>query len=249
MSRITIVMKKMLSQIICALAFTIVVATAHADGRPVTVVELYTSQGCSSCPPADAFLGKIANRDDIIALSFHVDYWDYIGWKDKFARPEHTKRQRKYAGHLGMGYIYTPQLVVQGMAHSAHGSEASKLVKELRGAKRIDVQVSHVEGGLKIDVPGGTFDDESARVMVAAYDAKHDTEIMRGENSGKTLSYHNVVRDMASVGRWTGQAASYTVTEEQLKMAGRDGCAVLLQSTKTGRILGAAKIDLTHVKS
>jgi hypothetical protein len=129
-------MKKMLSQILCALALTVVVASAHADSRPVTVVELYTSQGCSSCPPADAYLGKIANRDDIIALSFHVDYWDYIGWKDKFARPEHTQRQRKYAGHLGMGYIYTPQLVVQGMAHSAHGSEASDLVKD-RAAQNV----------------------------------------------------------------------------------------------------------------
>lgn len=239
----------MLSQILCALALTVVVANAHADGRPVTVVELYTSQGCSSCPPADVYLGKIADRDDIIALSFHVDYWDYIGWKDKFARPEHTKRQRKYAGHLGMGYIYTPQLVVQGMAHSAHGSEASKLVKDLRGAKRLDVQVKHVDGGLKIDIPGGTFEGETARVLVAAYDSKHDTEINRGENSGKILSYHNVVRDMARVGRWSGAAKSFTVTEKELKMAGRDGCAVLIQSTKTGRILGAAKIDLTHVKS
>lgn len=239
----------MLSQILCALALTVVVANAHADGRPVTVVELYTSQGCSSCPPADVYLGKIADRDDIIALSFHVDYWDYIGWKDKFARPEHTKRQRKYAGHLGMGYIYTPQLVVQGMAHSAHGSEASKLVKDLRGAKRLDVQVKHVDGSLKIDIPGGTFEGETARVLVAAYDSKHDTEINRGENSGKILSYHNVVRDMARVGRWSGAAKSFTVTEKELKMAGRDGCAVLIQSTKTGRILGAAKIDLTHVKS
>ena len=248
MSRITIVMKKMLSQFLCALALIIVTASAHADGRPVTVIELYTSQGCSSCPPADAYLGKIVDRDDIVALSFHVDYWDYIGWKDKYARPEYTKRQRKYAGHLGMGYIYTPQLVVQGMAHSANGSEASKLVKDLRGAKRVDVHVKHVDGGLKIDIPGGTF-NEPARVLVAAYDNKHDTEIKRGENSGKTLSNFNVVRDMTSVGRWSGTAATYMVTEEQLKMEGRDGCAVLLQSTKTGRILGAAKIDIRKAKS
>lgn len=243
------IMKKMLSQILCALALTVVVASAHADSRPVTVVELYTSQGCSSCPPADAYLGKIADREDVIALSFHVDYWDYIGWKDKFARPEHTQRQRKYAGHLGMGYIYTPQLVVQGMAHSAHGSEASDLVRDLRGAKRVDVAIKHVDGGLQIEIPDGPFENETARVLVAAYDAQHDTVINRGENSGKTLSYYNVVRDMARVGRWSGAAKSFTVTEKELKMAGRDGCAVLIQSTKTGRILGAAKIDLTHVKS
>lgn len=242
-------MKKMLSQILCALALTVVVASAHADSRPVTVVELYTSQGCHSCPPADTYLGKIADRDDIIALSFHVDYWDYIGWKDKFARPEHTQRQRKYAGHLGMGYIYTPQLVVQGMAHSAHGTEASKLVKDLRGAKRVDVSMSHVDGGLKIDIPDGPFSGETARVIVVAYDKEHQTEITRGENAGKTLSYHNVVQDMARVGRWSGSAKSFTITDKELKMAGRDGCAVLVQSTISGRILGAAKIDLSQVKS
>jgi hypothetical protein len=86
-------------------------------------------------------------------------------------------------------------------------------------------------------------------VLVAAYDAKHDTVINRGENSGKTLSYYNVVRDMVRMGRWSGAAKSFTVTEKELEMVGRDGCAVLIQSTKTGRILGAAKIDLTHVKS
>lgn len=242
-------MKQMISRVVCAVALTIMAASASADGRPVTVVELYTSQGCSSCPPADAYLGKIADREDIIALSFHVDYWDYIGWKDKFALPENTRRQRTYAGHLGMGYIYTPQLVVQGMAHSAHGSEASKLVRDLRGAKRVAVQVERADGGLKINIPDGPFENETARVLVAAYDSKHDTEIRRGENSGKTLSYYNVVRDMAKVGRWSGKAKSFTVSEKQLKMAGRDGCAVLIQSTKTGRILGAAKIDLNQPKS
>lgn len=242
-------MKQMLSRFVCAVALTIVAASASADGRPVTVVELYTSQGCHSCPPADAYLGKIADREDIVALSFHVDYWDYIGWKDKFALPENTKRQRKYAGHLGMGYIYTPQLVVQGMAHSAHGSEASNLVRDLRGAKRVDVNLTHVDGGLKVDIPDGPFENETARVLVVAYDSKHDTKIDRGENSGKTLSYYNVVREMARVGRWSGKAKSFTVTEEQLKMAGRDGCAVLIQSTKTGRILGAAKIGISKAKS
>lgn len=239
----------MLSRFVCAIALTIVAASASADGRPVTVVELYTSQGCHSCPPADAYLGKIAGREDIVALSFHVDYWDYIGWKDKFALPGNTKRQRKYAGHLGMGYIYTPQLVVQGMAHSAHGSEASDLVRDLRGAKRVDVNMTHVDGGLKVDIADGPFENETARVLVVAYDDKHETKIDRGENSGKTLAYYNVVRDIARVGRWSGKAKSFNITEEQLKMAGRDGCAVLVQSTKTGRILGAAKIDLTHVKS
>ena len=242
-------MKQILSPIFCALALTVAVASAHADSRPATVVELYTSQGCHSCPPADVYLGKIADREDIVALSFHVDYWDYIGWKDKFARPEHTQRQRKYAGHLGMGYIYTPQLVVQGMAHSAHGLEASKLVRDLRGAKRLDVKMEHVDGGLKIDIPGGTFENETARVFIAAYDKRHETEITRGENAGKKLAYHNVVRDMVLVGRWSGQAKSFTVTEKDIKMSGHDGGAVLVQSTKTGRILGAAKIDIAQVRS
>ena len=215
-------------------------------GDKLTVVELYTSQGCSSCPPADTYLGGLAERDDIIALSLHVDYWDYIGWKDPYAIPESTKRQRWYARKLGMGYVYTPQMVVQGMAHTTGSNRGNveRLIRDLHGAKRLDVQIHHADGGLKVDIAGGIFEGETARIFIAAYDAKHENNVSRGENTGRTLAHYNVVRDMVKIGTWSGKPVSMTVNSETIQMAGRDGCAVLVQSPETGRILGAAKIGL-----
>lgn len=220
--------------------------TASHGADKLTVVELYTSQGCSSCPPADTYLGKLAERDNIIALSFHVDYWDYIGWKDPYALPENTNRQRAYARDLGMGYVYTPQMVVQGMAHTTGSNRGAveNLIRDLKGAKRLDISIKHGDGGLVLDIPGGTFDDEDARIFIATYDAKHENDVSRGENAGHKLAHYNVVREMTEIGTWSGEAIAMTVTEKMIKMTGHDGCAVLVQSTKNGRILGAAKIGL-----
>lgn len=226
-----------------ALLLSLFASFAHAADK-LTVVELYTSQGCSSCPPADAYLGVLAKRDDILALSFHVDYWDYIGWKDPFSLPANSTRQRSYARNLGMGYVYTPQMVVQGMTHTtgSNGSDVEKLIRDLQGLKRLDVDITPVAGGLKIDIPGGTFDGEEAHIVVVAYDNKHEVDVTRGENSGHKLAHYNVVRAMTGIGVWSGEPVSMTITEQDLKMAGHDGCAVLVQSTHNGRILGAAKI-------
>ena len=228
-----------------ALLLSLFASFAHAADK-LTVVELYTSQGCSSCPPADAYLGVLAKRDDILALSFHVDYWDYIGWKDPFSLPANSTRQRSYARNLGMGYVYTPQMVVQGMAHTtgSNGTDVEKLIRDLQGLKRLDVEITPVAGGLKIDIPGGTFDGEEAQIVVVAYDKKHENDVTRGENSGHKLAHYNVVRAITGIGVWSGEPVSMTITEQNLKMAGHDGCAVLVQSTHNGRILGAAKIGL-----
>jgi len=235
---------KRIAYIFSVLVVALIAANAQAADKPLTVVELYTSQGCSSCPPADAYLGKLAERDDILALSLHVDYWDYIGWKDKFAFPANTVRQRAYARNLGMGYVYTPQMVVQGMAHTTGSNKdtVENLINDLRGAKRLDVEVTHADEALNIKIPGGTFDNEDARILVAAFDSKHVTDVQRGENAGRDLAYFNVVRDMVDIGVWSGDALLLKVTEQQIEMTGRNGCAILVQSTKTGRILGAAKI-------
>jgi len=115
-------MKTTATRILFAFVLSVAASVSHA-GNKITVVELYTSQGCSSCPPADDFLGKLAERDDILALSLHVDYWDYIGWKDPFASADNTTRQRHYARKLGMGYVYTPQMVVQGMSHTTGSNQ------------------------------------------------------------------------------------------------------------------------------
>ena len=228
-----------------ALLLSLFASFAHAADK-LTVVELYTSQGCSSCPPADAYLGVLAKRDDILAVCFQVDYWDYIGWKDPFSLPANSTRQRSYARNLGMGYVYTPQMVVQGMAHTtgSNGTDVEKLIRDLQGLKRLDVEITPVAGGLKIDIPGGTFDGEEAQIVVVAYDKKHENDVTRGENSGHKLAHYNVVRAITGIGVWSGEPVSMTITEQNLKMAGHDGCAVLVQSTHNGRILGAAKIGL-----
>lgn len=244
--RYQIRMKTTATRILFAFVLSIAASVSYA-GDKITVVELYTSQGCSSCPPADNLLGKLAGRDDIVALSLHVDYWDYIGWKDPFASPDNTTRQRQYAGKLGMGYVYTPQMVVQGMSHTTGSDQRAveKLINDTLGAKRLDVGVSHSTNGLQIDIPGGTFEDEEANVFVAAFDARHENDVTRGENSGRKLAHYNVVREMVQIGSWSGDAVSLKVTEDDIKMTGHDGCAILVQSVKTGRILGAAQIKLT----
>ncbi len=239
-------MRNTLIPALSAFALLVLASAAFASDRP-TVVELYTSQGCHSCPPADAYLGELAKRDDILALSFHVDYWDYIGWKDVYALPANTPRQRAYAKHLGMRYVYTPQMVVQGMAH-ATGSDrhsVSGLIEDLEGLKRLDVAMTSDSKGLSINVSGGTFDEE-ARVIAVAFDAQHETDIRRGENAGKKLSYYNVVRDWLDVATWNGKPLKVDVARDQISIGGRDGAAVLVQSKESGRILGAARISLKH---
>ncbi|MAF96982.1 MAG: DUF1223 domain-containing protein [Rhodospirillaceae bacterium] len=243
-------MKRFFTAFALAAALAVAVQTnAAAAEKPLTVVELYTSQGCSSCPPADAFLGELAKRDDLLALSIHVDYWDYIGWKDRFALPENTKRQRAYASKLGMRYVYTPQMVVQGAAHST-GSDRDKilaLIAKARKSKRVAVRISRAEDGIRVTVPGaGTADTtDEAALWLAVFDSKHETAIKRGENGGRTLSYYNVVRGIKRIGTWSEKPLDIPIRNADMSTDGRDGCAVILQSVSTGRILGAAKLALT----
>jgi len=239
-------MEKYLKTLLLAagLIFAVTSPTWAAE-KPLTVVELFTSQGCSSCPPADAFLGDLVKRDDLLALSIHVDYWDYIGWKDPFASPENTKRQRRYAQSLGMRYVYTPQMVVQGASHVT-GSERAKvqaLIEKAATMPRVPITISRDKNNINIKVAGGA-PGEKATVWLAVFDKKHDTPVKRGENGGRTLSHYNVVRGMSRIGTWTGRAITIPTDVADMKSRGRDGCAVILQSLSTGRILGAAKIAL-----
>jgi len=216
-------------------------------GSPV-VVELYTSQGCSSCPPADKYMGELTKRRDVLGLTFHVDYWDYIGWKDPFARPENTVRQRQHSRNLGLRNIYTPQMVIQGAANAV-GSDRMDVDRAISRTKKIaqvPVNLIHRKNGqLNISIPASAIKD-SANIFLVAFDDKHSTAVKRGENGGRKLSHYNVVRDMKQIGTWTGQAVSLNVSVAGMATAGRNACAVLVQSEKTGRILGAAQIRLDH---
>ena len=233
-----------------AFALAAVPGAVHADDKPLTVVELYTSQGCSSCPPADAFMGELVRRPDIIGLSFHIDYWDYIGWKDPFARPENTRRQTRYARHLGLRHVYTPQMVIQG-AVNAVGSKRPDVATAIEQTKdipylQIGLKRAKKSDALKVVVPASDR-KEHARIYLFAYDDKHTTTIKSGENGGRVLSYYNVVRSTQKIGIWTGMKIKLFVPVADMVAAGRTGCAVIVQSKETGRILGAAnfRFDLS----
>ena len=231
--------------LLLAAAAVFLTATPAAAG-PV-VVELYTSQGCNTCPPADRLLGELKQRDGVLALSIHVNYWDYLGWADPFATEAGTDRQRDYARPLRQRYIYTPQMVIDGQAHVAghKRAEVEGLIAAARAQQRDDLALLFAENGdgeMTVSIPASEFRGE-AEVMMALYDDAHSTPIRRGENAGRTLTYSNVVRELVPIGTYRGEAI-----ELKLPMAAgndeRDGCAVLVQEAGLGAILGAAKISL-----
>ncbi len=219
--------------------------TASAeDDEPVTVLELFTSQGCSSCPPADALLGKKAKEDGILALTLPVTNWDYLGWKDTLATENFSKRQRRYAESRGDHEIYTPQLIVNGVAHVAGSREdAIDAAIDSTGARlkpmRVPVKLSSEGGDIVVHAgaaPNAT-DFKAGTIWLALYSRSVNVDIARGENFGRKITYTNVVRHLVAAGRWDGQAVSYRVSRPATH--GLDGCAAFLQADKESAIIGA----------
>ena len=215
------------------------------DAAPV-VVELFTSQGCSSCPPAEAFLNELVDRDDLVTLEYHVDYWDYIGWADPYAESDFTDRQRRYAAKLGSRYVYTPQMVIDGAAHEV-GSDRSAvmaLIEQSRSLRnnRPAIDIAHTGGSthsVDLSISGPTL-VEPYEIILVTYDSSHETEVKRGENRGKILENRNVVRSMTRLGEWRG--GEFVKTVDLGGLAGDGGCAVLVQRAGNGPILAAAKV-------
>ncbi|MEX2617477.1 MAG: DUF1223 domain-containing protein [Alphaproteobacteria bacterium] len=216
---------------------------AAGEAKSPVVVELFTSQGCSSCPPAEAYLRELADRPDIIALELHVDYWDYIGWKDPFAAHAFVERQRNYSGNLGERYVYTPQMVIGGRTHAV-GSDRSQVEAAIRSVRdQMSPGPSLVlsRDGDKIQVQIGAIDSgDTFDVYFVTYDAKHVTKIQRGENRGMTLINRNIVRTFEHIGNWVGKPLDLTVSLAGKK--GDGGCAVLVQEQDAGPILTAASL-------
>ncbi len=219
-----------------------------SSSRPLAgVVELFTSQGCSSCPPADAVFEAYASRADIVALSLPVDYWDYIGWKDTLASPRNTARQRAYARARGDGSVYTPQAVVNGVAHVL-GSSKSEIEDALTRtgpafqAAQAPMRFWH-EGGAVIiqagEAPPGSAATE-ATVWLAVVQKTVSVSIKRGENGGRTLTYYNVARELTPVGTWKGKPMSIQLARTAIMRPDTEALAVLLQQGEGGPIIGAA---------
>ena len=225
-------------------------ARADTDAPPV-LVELFTSQGCSSCPPAEAYLVELAGRDDLVALSMHVNYWDYIGWTDRFASQETTDRQRAYGQRIGRGRVYTPQMVINGVL-DAVGSRRGAVDGAIASAQAgtglklaIDLALDE-DGGLLISLPGAHYPGEAV-VWLARYDREHKTEIERGENAGRTLHNVNVVRELRQIGTWTGQPLEIRLPAGALTTAdgkGNDGCVIIVQDDGFGQVLGVRMMAL-----
>ncbi len=214
---------------------------------PKIVVELFTSQGCSSCPPADAFLGELARHGDLLPLSFHVQYWNYLGWQDRFATPEATDRQRNYRRTLGKSYVYTPQMVVHGSAQAVGSGRdrVLRLIEAARSHPRLDISVDH-QGGDRatVRIAGAARLARPATVWLVFYDNRHSTEVSRGENQGATLVNTNVVRVLKRIGSYSGKALELDLSLAQLGAKGHDSCAVILQQDGFGPILGAVTFPL-----
>ncbi len=211
------------------------------NSRPLTVVELFTSQGCSSCPPADAHLGELTEEEDLLALSFHVDYWDNLGWKDPYSSADNTRRQRTYAHFMDLRYVYTPQMVIQGTLQ-ATGSDRETIQDQIGDARklpRIDVELTRNDKALQITL-GKISPPVKADVFMVVFDKEHTTKVKRGENRGETITNRNVVRTLKRIGSWRGNAANLSTTLDE----NGDACAVIVQSRDSGTILGAATMAL-----
>ncbi len=228
-----------------------VFATHRAVAGDVdAVIELFTSQGCSSCPPADKLLGQYADRKDVLALSFNVDYWDYLGWHDTLASADNTERQRDYARARGDGQVYTPQVVVDGRTHVV-GSNQSAIEAALRkvGPFRVPITLSSTSDTVTATIEAPPDPAPHATLWLVMYDRSVTVPIGRGENSGRTITYNNVVRKLRPVEMWKGETMSVDLAKSEMAQVKADRCAVLLQTETAdglpGPIVGAATLDMT----
>jgi hypothetical protein len=226
-------------------------------GEPRAVIELFTSQGCSSCPAADKLLGELAKDPTLITLSLSVDYWDYLGWKDTLALRGHSDRQRAYANTRGDRAVYTPQVVVNGVVH-ALGSDKAAIDKAIAQTLQtaapltLPVTMTVADGTLTVNVAAATGERRSGEVWLCPISRKIPVAVGRGENHGRTLTYTNVVRRWVKLGDWSGKAESFSVPLANLPNANValndiDAVAAIVQSgaaAKPGVMLGAATAAL-----
>ncbi len=216
-------------------------AVAPADEQNPVVVELFTSQGCSSCPPADALLAELATRDDVIPLALHVDYWDYLGWKDTMGDAAFTARQKRYAHAAGSRSIYTPQMIVAGVTHVI-GYRPMQVADAISTAVAADpgVELSLVMRGGRLEIsakpePGLPRD---IMVQIVRYIPTYDVSIRRGENAGRDMTYVNTVSAWDIVGNWNGRQP----LNMRVQISGTSPIVVILQAAGPGRVLAAARL-------
>ncbi|HMJ41416.1 MAG TPA: DUF1223 domain-containing protein [Pseudolabrys sp.] len=241
--------------LVCTGLITSVAGTARAEPR--AVIELFTSQGCSSCPAADKLLGELAQDPSLMTMSLAVDYWDYLGWKDTLALHGHTLRQRAYADARGDREVYTPQVVVNGVVQVLGSDKAAieRAIAQTRSTAAplsLPVTIAVADGKVTVNVAAGEGEHQNAEVWLCPITVNAPVAVGRGENSGKTLTYNNVVRRWVKLGEWNGKAASFSVPVADLpqgeySLQDINQLTVVVQSgvaAKPGLMLGAATTAL-----
>ncbi len=216
------------------------ITAARAGDQPV-LIELYTSQGCSSCPAADAILANLADRDDVIALSLHVDYWDYIGWPDSFAKPAFTQRQKAYARAAGAHTIYTPQMVVGGseqLVGAQPGELVETLARQFQQSSPVELNLSRQGGDLVVHAEATAPLGEAAVVQLVRYLPEQTVDIAHGENAGRSIDYRNIVTDWQVLGGWDG----VTPLDLKVPIQGDAPVVVVVQEPGPGRVLATQRL-------
>lgn len=222
--------------------FLLLFPAAGRSEDNAVVVELFTSQGCSSCPPADELLTRLAEIPGVVALALHVDYWDYLGWEDSFASPRFTKRQRAYAKRAGSRSIYTPMMVLQGQEHMV-GHDEIGILRGIAAHRRLApaaaVRLSRDGSALRIAIEPKVPSSGPVDVHVARFVPADEVFIEAGENAGRSMTYSNIVTDWVTIGQWDGTSAV------ELSFDGYDGTptAVILQRGRAGPVLSAAVME------
>jgi hypothetical protein len=223
-----------------------VVPLSCAQAEPRAVIELFTSQGCSSCPPADKLLGELAADPSLVAMSLPVDYWDYLGWKDTLALAGHSRREHAYARTRGDGQVYTPQVVVDGTVHVL-GSDRAAIERAIAQGRKnsallsVPVTLAVADDNVSVDVPAGK--ESRSEVWLCPITKTVTVAIGRGENRGHTITYYNVVRRWLKLGDWLGKAQTWKVPLKDFQTGDIDSAAVVVQSgsaSNPGLMLGAA---------
>jgi hypothetical protein len=248
MRRVTQLRIVLAAAALCMAATSAVAQTSTADQKPRAVIELFTSQGCSSCPPADKLMADLARDPSLIVLSLPVDYWDYLGWKDTLAHSGFTYRQRAYSAMRGDRQVYTPQAVINGVAHAV-GSDRGQIDRAVTmtsgpsGAMTAEIRITRKDGGLAVECPTRAAEAGPAHIWVLPFVKERSVQIGRGENGGRSVTYVNVVRSLSRIGECRGPANAIDVPASSLS-PDAEGVVVLMQSgsdKKPAQILAAAR--------
>ena len=224
----------------------------EGTARPKAVVELFTSQGCTSCPPADEMLSEMAAAGEVVALAYHVDYWDYLGWSDTLASPENTARQQEYSKVFGKRSVYTPQAVINGRVplNGAKRAKVEGAIERMSGGEHgmsVDVSIAYQDEVMVVETGKAVHPVGDAQIVIVYYAPISTVDIEQGRNGGRRFVYSNSVLGFHSAGMWDGRETRIELPMSEFTKKGAGGCAVLLQQMAPGglpgAILGAASLE------